>query len=617
MRKFFTLIVAALVGQFAMMASTAFTFTNAASVNQTKDGITVSIAKGAGNNDPAVYNDALRLYANNTITISGNDLKNIELSFTKQGTKEYATLSASAGTLLSGAVSTSNTNIVTDTWSGSTNSVTFTLGSTGQRIITGITVNGDGSGGSDTPSTPDPDEPDTPSTLDPDFVYPEPTILGIPSNKVQGQPYTFILNNVEVSSTMGAISDSYFSAHAGYDLTFTATRNIKGIVINGLVKKGFVATVNHGEIEYLSPSGADTEADPVVVITDVNSKSVTISCIKQLRCYSVEIYFEENPEASIGGSGEMVDLTFDSAEAVYESEYVEFFGEENYSIYLYNESEYDPYLALDIYPASKDDITGTYSWNDYTLGDYTYYVYGAGEDDFTWADDGEVTITRNGNNYSITGWITCDNGNTYNISFSGNMPFYTDDEYYGDGEDPGNGEEIDITFFVAEAVYESQIVEIEGMYNYSIYLYEPAVPNSFFALDINVRKLNDLTGTFDASDGTLGKYTMYVKDSGSNDLDSTQIDAMTDGIVTISQTGNIYSIFGIIESQSGKTYNIDFTGEIPIYTDDEYYGDGDSSRIKNVTVLDPDAPMYDLMGRQVGKDYRGIYIQNGRKYIAR
>jgi uncharacterized repeat protein (TIGR02543 family) len=31
--------------------------------------------------------------------------------------------------------------------------------------------------------------------------------------------------------------------------------------------------------------------------------------------------------------------------------------------------------------------------------------------------------------------------------------------------------------------------------------------------------------------------------------------------------------------------------------------------------LDVDAPMYDLLGRQVGQDYRGIVIQNGRKYI--
>ena len=38
-------------------------------------------------------------------------------------------------------------------------------------------------------------------------------------------------------------------------------------------------------------------------------------------------------------------------------------------------------------------------------------------------------------------------------------------------------------------------------------------------------------------------------------------------------------------------------------------------RLDEYPKLDVDAPMYDLLGRQVGQDYRGIVIQNGRKYI--
>ena len=41
-----------------------------------------------------------------------------------------------------------------------------------------------------------------------------------------------------------------------------------------------------------------------------------------------------------------------------------------------------------------------------------------------------------------------------------------------------------------------------------------------------------------------------------------------------------------------------------------------STSVENVRwELDQTAPMYDLLGRQVGQDYRGIVIQNGRKYI--
>lgn len=50
---------------------------------------------------------------------------------------------------------------------------------------------------------------------------------------------------------------------------------------------------------------------------------------------------------------------------------------------------------------------------------------------------------------------------------------------------------------------------------------------------------------------------------------------------------------------------------------------GDDGGDENVAVEivtpdnDKNAPAYDLFGRQVGEDYRGIYIQNGKKYIRR
>ena len=39
--------------------------------------------------------------------------------------------------------------------------------------------------------------------------------------------------------------------------------------------------------------------------------------------------------------------------------------------------------------------------------------------------------------------------------------------------------------------------------------------------------------------------------------------------------------------------------------------------IEDVTtpVLNPNAPMYDVLGRQVDKTYRGIVIQNGHAFL--
>lgn len=439
MKKIFTLFAAVAVSISAM--ATTFTFTDEASVSQTADGITVSIQKASGNNAPAIYSGSLRLYANNTITVTGSDITSIKMTFTKQGSKDYAALTASEGSLVSGGTSTSVNDPVTDIWTGSSSSVTFTLG-TGQRIITQLVVNGTGSegeGGNSGNDNPGNQDPGTPG-LNPDFNYPEPTLVTVPDSKVQGEAYSFVSNNIKVDCTKGAVTDTYFSAHADYAMTFTATRPIKGLVVNGFVKSGFQATVSAGNVSYLSPD-EDTEGNPVLVITDINSETVTISCVKQMRCYSVEVYFEANPEATVDGGatgGQDITLVFDSAEAVYESEYSEALGELNYSIFLFNAASPDvPYFALDIYPETENDLTGTYSWDDWTLGDYCYYVYGYGDDQFTWVDDGTVTITKKGDVYSISGTLVCDDGNTYTISFNGAIPVYLDTDYYGDGDEDG------------------------------------------------------------------------------------------------------------------------------------------------------------------------------------
>ena len=45
---------------------------------------------------------------------------------------------------------------------------------------------------------------------------------------------------------------------------------------------------------------------------------------------------------------------------------------------------------------------------------------------------------------------------------------------------------------------------------------------------------------------------------------------------------------------------------------------GTSTNIENVRpALDTNAPMYDVLGRQVDTSYRGIIIQNGNKYLLR
>ena len=442
MKKIFSILAVACLSM--NIFATTFTFDADGTQTQTIDGITVTLSKAKGNNPPTYldngYTNLMRLYGQNTIKVTGENLTNIQILFSKTG-KAYADITASTGTYKKGTTPTAEKEQSIDTWTGNASSVTFTLGKSGQRHIIKLVVNGEPIViGSDTTEN---------TALDSTFVYAEPTAVIVPDTTLYKQEYAFVQNNIRVSCTQGSIlnndSDYYFNCNAGGKITFEATKPIKGIVINGYVRKAFSATADKGTIEYCSPEDNDWEGDPVVIVTDINSTSVTISCVKQLRCYAVRLYFDANPTDELdcenngggnGGEGEIFNLTFDAADAVYETELTEQYKEINYSIYLYNKATPDyPYLTLDLYPTTTGDLTGTYNLEDGSLGETTWYTYGESELDRVWLYyDGALAVTKNGETYSINGYITCEDNNTYNFTFTGEMPFYTDLEYYDDDE---------------------------------------------------------------------------------------------------------------------------------------------------------------------------------------
>lgn len=119
-------------------ATVEFEITSADAV--TKDGVSVTLSKGAGSNAPAYYSAGLRLYAKNTIVVESiSTITKIEYVFTKQGSKAYATASGDE-TYTSGGTATSSTVDVTDVWTGTSNKVTVTLGASGQRVLKSVKV---------------------------------------------------------------------------------------------------------------------------------------------------------------------------------------------------------------------------------------------------------------------------------------------------------------------------------------------------------------------------------------------------------------------------------------------------------------------------------------------
>lgn len=438
MKQIFTFFLATAFSLSAL--ATTFTYDADGTQTQTKDGITVKLEKGSGSYSPAYssYN-GMKIYANNTITIDAEKaFKNVQLVFSKNDGKDYLPMTASSGELVSGGTSTALNDKKTDVWTGEETHLVFTMGTKGQRVLFQIEIDGDS-------IIIDPDQPEEPQELDSTFVYGEPTVIFSPDTTFYKQEYTFIDSNIRVHCTQGSIvsndTDAYFNCNAGYALTFEATQPFKGVVIKGYVRKAFSASVDKGDIEYLNPEWEDEEADPVVVIKNIDSTAFTISCEKQLRISAARFYFEENPTESINDTtkteGEVFFLIFDTADAVYEAEISEDEGKTNYSIYLYDAATEYPYIALDLYPemqSDSSDLVGIYDFEEGTLGEYTYYQ---GEEDFMtrfWITEGSVVVTKQGETYTISGYITCDDYNTYNFSFTGSMTFYTDDEYYGEEE---------------------------------------------------------------------------------------------------------------------------------------------------------------------------------------
>lgn len=304
MRKFVALIAVISLSLY-VWGETVFTFVSAADMSQTKDGITVIIVQGSGQTAPTLTTDyqtgspEMRLYIGNTITVSASDaLTDIQLVCAKSSAsnKQYTGLSANTGELVSGGESTDKNDWKVDSWTGSATSVIFTLTEKGQRRIQKIVVGGDS-----VVITPTENTLPTEDDLDTSYAYAEPTEINVPDTTIWKTEYAFIDQNILVHCSQGSIvkatdtTFAYFNCNAEHSLTFTATQAIKGIEIDGFVRKAFNATCEPGEIEFLTDVDFDMEGWPAMVIRDIDATSVTLSCPKQLRCYGVRVYFQENP----------------------------------------------------------------------------------------------------------------------------------------------------------------------------------------------------------------------------------------------------------------------------------------------------------------------------------
>ena len=108
-------------GADVTIAATSLTAPGTATV----DGYTFTIAQGSGSSAPAAHagTSAIRLYAGNTITISGSSMSAITFNLASDAGFRYTTVTASTGTV--GTQAAGDTSF---TWTGNATEVTFTVG---------------------------------------------------------------------------------------------------------------------------------------------------------------------------------------------------------------------------------------------------------------------------------------------------------------------------------------------------------------------------------------------------------------------------------------------------------------------------------------------------------
>lgn len=428
-----------------MAEGVTFTFAGESDLEQSKSGISLVIAKGSGSSDPAwnTTSKHLRVYANNTITISGSDITKIELTCGKtKETAEYASITPNVGKLVSGGESTVVGDFKTDTWTGSSNKVVFTVGK-GQRAIESIVVYTDGD--TPTPPTPSGDVVITGLQYVDAVFYEDDTygdywvfdfyhdILEIDEAYYLGAPMVFF--TCEESTTSGTkIAGTWTPFESVYFAT--DDEEDEGVYTDEEEPEGSlqVTCVEQGVYNFVGS----------FVGEDGKTYTWTLNNI-EVEAYNGDTY--EDITLTDGGTptpGDTTALTMlDAFEFGYYASYSEE-GAYNYSLNIYNSQDenYVPYVSFDIYTEAQNEFTGKFSAEGGNLGlDYSVFFPDA-ESEGEYFTSATVTITEGeGDDLVIEGIFTTEEGKTYTFSVTAEPYIYDAEHPY----EPQEAKTFDLT----------------------------------------------------------------------------------------------------------------------------------------------------------------------------
>ena len=423
---------------FSMMSfAVDITITSADAVNQ--DGVKIVFDKANGQTAPTWYAKGLRLYAKNTVTISANsNITEITFNWEKQGSKEFAKLTANVGNY-------SHPNSTgAGTWTGSAKEIVFTVGEKGQLQLNTLSViTGEGGSTPETPETPEepetpvePETPETPGTTELEIPA-EAQSWNIPAEAIdvlQAREICAGLANNEKSGTkyyvMGYVKELHSKYHAsgmeGYGNATFYMENVKGANSTD----DFLAFQVMGKNgEKFTDMDAVAVGDFVVVYGELTNYNGTYETTNKGSAY---IWNSTNAAFAGGETPETPD-TPDTPDTPATG--TEIKGMKYADAYYYEDLDGNGFWDFDLYVA-LDEESYEYTYPElYIMVDVaksktalngTYGLYWAGvwmsENDSVVSEEGattgSLTIQNVGNEgqYSFKGSFVATNGKTYTFN---------------------------------------------------------------------------------------------------------------------------------------------------------------------------------------------------------
>lgn len=131
-----------------------------------------------------------------------------------------------------------------------------------------------------------------------------------------------------------------------------------------------------------------------------------------------------------------------------------------------------------------------------------------------------------------------------------------------------------------------------------------------FNIDVTLPNILDWSGTYTFETGLSDYYTYayeYIIGEGEDD-DQGIMYMFTEGSVTLTANGDNYDLAYSLKDTYGDWHE----GAVTNVCSEQ----GEPMGIENIeAVLDTHAPMFNIIGQPVDASYRGIIIQNGRKFL--